>query len=105
MDRWETLNCKMDALADEYRVTINPLVPTLHSLIEHEGWSVWCNDVKLASPTRQTLYKYIYKPIITRFWTSPHRLTPEPRFLPTTAPMINWNATKSFMAALPPSKQ
>jgi hypothetical protein len=27
MDRWEILNCKMDALADKYRVTITPLVP------------------------------------------------------------------------------
>jgi hypothetical protein len=55
----------MDALADEYRVTITPLVSTPHSHIEHEGWSMWCDDVKLASPTRQTLYEHIYEPIIS----------------------------------------
>jgi hypothetical protein len=105
VDRRETLNCKMDALADTYRVTITPLAPAPHRHIDHEGWSVWCDHVKLASPTRQALYKYIHEPIITRHWTSPHSLTPEPCFLPTTAPMIDWNATQSFMAALPTSKQ
>jgi hypothetical protein len=54
-------------------------------------------------PTVKTLYEYIYAPIITQYWTSPHCITLIPRFLPTTAPMIDWDDTQSLMAALPAS--
>jgi hypothetical protein len=71
----------MDVSADTYRVNTAALTPAPHLQIDHEGWSVWCNDVKLASqpskPIRILLRNYLH-PILdfpSRPNTNPKVLT------------------------------
>ncbi len=108
MDRFETLNCEMDALAKTYRNNLVAQQPQLHVPHFHlhlEGWSIWHDEEKLASPGRTQLYDHIYAPITKRYWTTSHHLAPTPRITPTSAPMIDWLATQALMKALSPSKQ
>ena len=108
LDRFEILNCHMDALAKEYRTNILALNPNRRAAsfqIVNEGWSIWHNDEKLASPGRKILYECVYAPIILQYWTTPHTLTPAPRFPPAAATMIDWVATEDLMTCLNPSKQ
>jgi hypothetical protein len=98
----------MDALAKEYRTKILALNPNQRASsfqIVNEGWSIWHNDEKLASPGRKILYECVYAPIILQYWTTPHTLTPAPRFPPAAATMIDWVATEDLMTCLNPSKQ
>ena len=108
LDRFASLNCDMDALANTYRDNIMaqqppPLTPHFH--LHSEGWSIWHGTEKIASPGRTQLYEIIYAPIIQRYWTKSHHLSPQPRFLPTTAALIDWTATDDLMKSLSPSKQ
>ena len=103
LTHFEALNIEMDALANEYRENImnsdtHGVAP--HLQVHSEGWSIWHNDQKLASPSRSNLYDKIYAPIIKRYWTSPHHLTPDPRFPPEAAAMIDWDATEALMMSL-----
>jgi hypothetical protein len=107
-DRFALLNCDMDELATQYRAQViqaNPTYspPTLH--LAHEGWSIWCDEEKIHSPTSTTLYDCIYRPRILKYWTDPHRLLHEPRLSDAAISIVDWDAVDTFMKALPAGKR
>ena len=78
LSRNATTNVKMDAVANEYWSLLEtsglPTNPPIKHLAR-EQWSVWHNDVKLFSPTYETLYECLSPPLIRTYWTHPHTTT------------------------------
>ena len=103
-DRFALLNIEMDALAATYRLNLmahNPNYTAPQISIQSEGWSIWCGQEKLHSPSKDTLYDRIYAPKIINYWTTSHYLQASPRIDPAAALTVDWDAAEALMKALP----
>jgi hypothetical protein len=105
-DRFALLNCDMDALAKLYRQNLlqaDPNYTAPQVSMYAEGWSVWCGDEKLHSPSTETLYDRIYAPKLIKYWTTTNYLQPSPRLSPQSILLVDWDAVELLMNALTPS--
>jgi hypothetical protein len=99
----------MDALAGRYRENLT-LNGNIHWIprqfpINSEGWTIWCGDEKVHSPSRTILYDKIYKPKTLAFWTKRNYLQADPRLTHLSTSLIDWDATLTCMKALPASRR
>ena len=96
--RMEHLNIEMDSTAKAYWnhlliIEQHSMVPPHHK-VHGEGWSVWCGDEKLASPSHNTLYGKIQDPITLDHWTRHNRLPPG------AITSVDWDACEANMKSL-----
>ena len=97
LSREARLNVAMDKLAKSFwrhRVMHSIHMPSpTHRHIAKEGWQIWHNAEKIASPSRTTLYSAIQDPITQDWWVR-HTIVP-----PTAQPLIDYQATADMMAS------
>jgi hypothetical protein len=82
----------MDALAKQYRRNLllaHPNYTAPQVSMYAEGWSIWCGEQKLHSPSTDTLYDRIHKPRLLKYWTSASYLQATPR-IPPNAILTKW---------------
>ena len=102
----ETLNIRMDHLANDYRTHCNSHPTNLPYTfpLYLEKWSIWHEGCKVFSPTFSTLYELVTLPAIRSYWTSSHHRQPVPHLSPPAFDAIDWPATASFMQSLSPGR-